>query len=66
MSEDGGRPVRGYRPSRYGLTEDDCDEAELVRLANIQLYAERVSAGLPIFEDNILPAHPVTPGEHLS
>ena len=51
MSEFGGRPVRGYRPSRYGLVEEESEEAELVRLARIELYAKRARAGLPIFED---------------
>ena len=52
MSEYGGRPIRGCRPSRRGLAEEDSDEAELVRLANIELYAKRASAGLPIFDDH--------------
>jgi len=51
MSDFGGRPVRGCRPSRRGLDEEPCEEAELVRLANIEVYARRASAGLPIFED---------------
>lgn len=51
MSAEGGRPVRGFRPSHYGLVEEPCDEAELVRLANIEVYAKRASAGLPIFEE---------------
>jgi hypothetical protein len=52
MSADGGRPVRGFRPSHYGLEEEPCEEAELVRLANIETYTKRASAGLPIFEDS--------------
>ena len=51
MLRDGGRPIRGGRPGRYGASEDECDEAEVVRLANVELYARRVSAGLPIFEE---------------
>ena len=51
MSRDGGRYIRGGRPGRYGASEDECDEAEVVRLANVELYARRVSAGLPIFEE---------------
>ena len=56
MSLDGGRPIRGSRPGRYGLTEDNGDEAEIVRMANVELYARRVRAGLPIFEE---PADPL-------
>ncbi len=51
MLRDGGWPIRGGRPGRYGSPEDECDEAEVVRLANVELYARRVSAGLPIFEE---------------
>ena len=51
MLRDGGRPIRGGRPGRHGASDDECDEAEVVRLANVELYARRVSAGLPIFEE---------------
>ena len=51
MPMEGGRPIRGYRPSRFGLPEEECEEAETVRLSNVDTYARRVSAGLPIFED---------------
>ena len=51
MLRDGGRPIRGGRPGRHGASEEECDEAEVVRLANVELYARRVSAGLPIFEE---------------
>ncbi len=51
MSQDGGWPIRGGRPGRYGSSDDECDEAEVVRLANVELYARRVSVGLPIFEE---------------
>ena len=51
MSRDGGRPIRGFRPGRYGVSEEECDEAEVVRLANVELYARRVRAGLPLFEE---------------
>jgi len=56
MSEFGGRSVRGCRPSRRGAVDEDCEEAELVRLANIEVYARRASAGLPIFDDRGDPA----------
>jgi len=51
MSDIGGRLIRGSRPSRYGSVDGENDEAELVRLANIELYAKRARAGQPIFED---------------
>ncbi len=51
MSPDGGRPVRAFRPSIFGTPEHDNEEAELIRVANLRLYARRVSAGQPIFED---------------
>jgi len=48
---EGGRPVRGFRPSRYGLAEEETEEAELVRLENVEVYARRAKLGLPIFEE---------------
>jgi hypothetical protein len=42
--------VRGYRPSRFGLPSDEDLEEEIrIRAANVEMYAKRVSAGLPIF-----------------
>ncbi len=51
MLKDGGRPIRGSRPGKYGLPDEECDEAEVVRLANVEAYARRVRAGLPLFEE---------------
>jgi len=51
MSREGGRPVRGYRPSRYGLPQEESEEAEAIRLSNLETYAQRASLGLPIFGD---------------
>ncbi len=51
MPTEGGRPIRGYRPSRFGLADQESEEAEVVRLSNLEVYARRASAGLPIFED---------------
>jgi len=51
MPMDGSRRVRGCRPSRYGLQEQASEEAEVVRLSNLDVYAKRASAGLPIFEE---------------
>ena len=53
---DGGRPVRGFRPSRYGFAEEETEEAELVRLENVEVYARRARLGLPIFEEPGNPA----------
>ena len=53
MSSEGGRPVRGFRPSRLAAAEEPCEEAELVRLANIEVYTKRASAGLPIFDEAV-------------
>jgi hypothetical protein len=46
-----GRPVRGYRPGRYGLDEDEGEDQQ-VRLANVEVYSRRAQAGLPIFEED--------------
>ena len=51
MSDVGGRPIRGYRPSRYGCPDEEDELTELARLANVEAYAKRASAGLPIFQD---------------
>ena len=42
-------PIRGYRPGRYGLPEEEDDQAQVTRMANVEIYAKRVKAGLPIF-----------------
>ncbi len=42
-------PVRGYRPGRYGLPEEDSEEDLKIRMANVEIYAKRVRAGLPVF-----------------
>jgi hypothetical protein len=51
MPTDGVRRVRASRPSRYGPPEPESDEAEVVRLSNLEVYTQRASAGLPIFEE---------------
>jgi hypothetical protein len=51
MSPDGGKPVRAYRPSRCIGSEQDSDDAEVVRTANVETYAQRVSLGKPLFEE---------------
>lgn len=52
------RPIRGYRPSQYGGSDDGNGEMEQIRQANLALYVQRASVGLPIFEE---PRHPVNP-----
>ena len=49
MSAKDGKPVRGYRPGRCGMSEEEDDRAQIVRLANVEIYAKRARAGLPIF-----------------
>ena len=47
----GGRTFRGFRPSHFGRQDDDLEEdAQQVKRAKIQLYAQRAQAGLPLFE----------------
>ena len=43
--------VRAGRPSRYGGIDPVSEEAETVRLSNLEVYAERAAQGLPIFDD---------------
>ena len=64
MSVDGGQSIRGCRPGRYGTPEEECDEAEVVRLANVEVYARRVRAGLPLFEDAENPLGRMMMGGH--
>ena len=42
-------PIRGYRPGRYGPPEEDSEQADIMRMVNVEIYAKRVRAGLPIF-----------------
>jgi hypothetical protein len=46
-----GRPMKAYRPSRYGSPDIANEEAEVIRLANLEMYTRRASQGLPIFEE---------------
>jgi len=46
----GGRCVRAFRPSRFSAN-DECDqEAGKAKAMNLELYAARVEAGLPLFD----------------
>jgi len=33
------------------LPEEDSEEAQIVRMANVEIYAQRAKARLPIFRD---------------
>jgi hypothetical protein len=48
----GGQGFRAFRPSRVSGIEEEQDlmELEKDKQHNIQLYADRVRAGLPLFE----------------
>lgn len=43
--------VRAGRPSRYGGKDLVSEEADTVRLSNLETYAKRASQGLPIFDE---------------
>ena len=45
--------VRGYRPSQVAPLDEENDEREVVRLANLERYISRAQAGLPIFDDPV-------------
>jgi hypothetical protein len=58
--------MRGYRPSsfpEYGLeAEEDGSLTEVVRQANIPVYARRAEDKLPLFDaPSVTPVTPVTP-----
>lgn len=42
--------MRAFRPSQFGRNDEVDEEAEQVKLENVQLYAQRARAGLPLFE----------------
>lgn len=42
--------MKAFRPSHFGDT-DGTDETAAARKENIKKYAERVAAGLPLFEE---------------
>ena len=48
----GGQGFRAFRPSRLSGIDEQQDQVELEksRQENIQVYADRVRAGLPLFE----------------
>ena len=50
------RRCRGYRPSEYGLSSfEELVTERILRQANVQRYAQRVEAKLPVFEADEIP-----------
>jgi hypothetical protein len=44
--------MRGFRPSYFHVpSEEMADELEQAKQENVQRYMERVSEGLPLFEE---------------
>ncbi len=45
--------LRGYRPSQFSVPDEEEQQAhaEIVRLANVKLYAKRARKGLPLFRE---------------
>jgi hypothetical protein len=56
----GGQGFRAFRPSRVSGIEEEQDliELEKDKQHNIQLYADRVRAGLPLFEARRIASSP--------
>ena len=46
----GGRTFRAFRPSRFVRREEAEEDLEQVKEDRIRFYAERVRAGLPLFD----------------
>ena len=46
----GGRSVRAFRPSYFSAPDEYDEDTEREKAVMVQFYAERVEAGLPLFE----------------
>lgn len=47
--------MRAFRPSYFTVADDECDEEiERAKAVNMEMYAERVQARLPLFEIGLL------------
>ena len=46
----GGRTFRAFRPSRFGRQDEVEEEVQQTKVARISIYAKRVEAGLPLFD----------------
>ncbi len=44
--------IRSFRPGRFGLSSEEAPETIRIRAANVEAYAKRVRAGLPIFAED--------------
>ena len=42
--------MREFRPSRYAPVEEYEEDDQRAKDANLQVYAERAAAGVPLFE----------------
>jgi hypothetical protein len=42
--------IRAFRPSRYAPADECEEELQREKLANMELYASRAEAGLPLFD----------------
>jgi len=50
--------MRAFRPSSFGEQDEFDDDALRAKLLNVQHYAERAEAGLPLFEAHVVPEKP--------
>ena len=51
--------VRGYRPGSYGLPSlEELQTERILKRGNIQRYAKRAKARLPLFEESRTPEPP--------
>ena len=51
----GGQRTRAFRPSYFSAIDDYDEETERAKEVNVLLYAARVRAGLPIFDNSPFP-----------
>jgi len=56
--------MRAFRPSHYAEPEMHDDEAAMARQANLEMYAMRAEAGLPLFEAESESERARPAGEH--
>jgi len=43
--------MRAYRPSRFARDDEYHEDVEREKQKNVEIYAERAKAGLPLFVD---------------
>jgi hypothetical protein len=49
--------MRAFRPSRFAPVDEYEEEHQLAKDANVEVYAKRAAAGMPLFD------RPVAPGD---